>query len=151
LLVGSSPGGLDIFHSSMISGHSSAVSNIPTDGRTIYVRLYSVTGSGVQSSDYTYKASSSTATPTPTPTATPTPTPTPIATPTPTPAPTPIATPTPTPTPTPAATPTPTPTPMPTATPTPTPTPTPAQTGSAVMLSPLLGSTFGSSSVTLNW
>ena len=54
---------------------------------------------------------------------------------------------------TPTPTPVPTPTPTPTATPiaTPTPTPTPSPTGPAVMLTPVPGSTFTSSSVTFTW
>src|SRR5260370_873365 len=47
-----------------------------------------------------------------------------------------------------SASPTPTPTPTPISTPTPTPTPAP---GAAVMLSPVPGSTFTSSTVTFNW
>jgi hypothetical protein len=117
LLVGTSPGSGNIYTSSQLSVRSITANNIPTDGRTIYVRLYSrVNGSWVFNS-YTYHAFISSATPTPTPTATPTPTPTPTATPTPPP------TATPTPTPTPTATPNPTPTPTPGSTPTPTPTP----------------------------
>src|SRR5438477_5058864 len=119
LFVGSSPGSANIYASSQLSVRSVTVSNIPTDGRTIYVRLYSqVNGSWVYNS-YTYRAFNASATPTPTPA----PTPTPTATPTPTPSPTVTPTPTPTATPTPTPTATPTPTPTPTATPTPTPTP----------------------------
>jgi uncharacterized protein GlcG (DUF336 family) len=54
-------------------------------------------------------------------------------------------------TPTPTLTPTPTPTPTATATATPTATPAPTPKGSAVMLSPVPGSTFTSSSVTFSW
>ena len=119
LFVGSSPGSANIYASSQLSVRSVTVNNIPTDGRTIYVRLYSqVNGSWVYNS-YTYRAFNASATPTPTPA----PTPTPTATPTPTPSPTVTPTPTPTPTATPTPTPTATPTPTPTATPTPTPTP----------------------------
>lgn len=70
-------------------------------------------------------------------------------TPTPKPTPTPTATPTVTPKPTPTPTATPTVTPRPT--PTPTPTATPLPSGSAVMLSPVPGSTLTSSQVTFNW
>ena len=41
LLVGSSLGAQDIFSSGQTSDHSSTVTNIPTDGRTIFVRLLS--------------------------------------------------------------------------------------------------------------
>ena len=92
LLVGSSQNGSDIYNSGQVTVLSETVSNVPTDGRTIYVTL----GSKVQSSwtmnSYTYKAFSPSATPTPTPT------PTPSVTPTPTPTPTPTSTPTLTPT-----------------------------------------------------
>jgi hypothetical protein len=52
---------------------------MPTDGRTIYVSLYSNVNNSWVSNKYTYKAFNSpgTPTPTPTPTATPTATPTP--------------------------------------------------------------------------
>ena len=129
LTVGSSQNGLDIYYSSQLHVLSTTVNNIPTDGRTVYVRLVSQVNNSWVSNYYTYKAFNPSATPTPTPTPVPTPTPTV----------------TPTPTPTPTATPTPT----PTATPTPTPTPSP--TGPAVMLTPVPGSTFTSSSVTFSW
>jgi len=122
LFVGSSPNGADIYNSGIVTAHSKAVNNIPTDGRTIYVTLLSEVNNSWTFKSYTYKAFNSSATPTPAPT------PTPSATPTPTPSPTP--------------------TPTPTATPTATPTPT---TGLAVMLSPVPGSTFTSSSVTFSW
>jgi hypothetical protein len=123
LYVGNSPGAFDIYDSGSITARSATVNNIPTDGRTIYVRLRSFISRTWQFNDYTYKAAGGAVTPTPTPTPTVTPTPTPTATPTPTPTPTATPTPTPTVTPTPTATPTPTPTPMPTSTPTATPTP----------------------------
>ncbi|MEY2484837.1 MAG: kumamolisin [Verrucomicrobiota bacterium] len=44
LLVGSTPGASDIFNSGQTGGHSSAVSNLPTDGRTIFVNLWSMVG-----------------------------------------------------------------------------------------------------------
>ena len=79
LLVGSSQGGSDIYSSGMLSALSATVNQIPTDGRTIYVSLYTKVNGSWVSNTYTYKAfsSSGTPTPTPTPTATPTPTPTP--------------------------------------------------------------------------
>jgi hypothetical protein len=131
LTVGSSAGGTDIYVSSQLHTLSQTVNNIPTDGRTVYVRLYSQVNNSWVSNSYTYKAFNPSATSTPTPTPTPVPTPTPTATPTPTP--------------------TATPTPTPTATPTPTPTPTPPATGPAVMISPPPGSTFTSSTVTFTW
>ena len=106
LLIGSSPGASDIHSSGQLTVRSKTVSNIPTDGRTVYVSLYSYVN-GWTSKNYTYKAFKPNSTPTPTPTPTPTSTPTPS----------------PTATPTPTATPRPTATPSPTATPRPTPFP----------------------------
>jgi hypothetical protein len=105
LLVGSSQNGSDIYNSGQVTVLSKTVSNIPTDGRTIYVTLGSKLNSSWTLNSYTYKAFSLSATPTPTPTPSVTPTPGP----TPTPTPTPTATPTSTPTPTPTSTPTPSP------------------------------------------
>src|SRR5207244_7691873 len=105
LTLGNSPGGVDIYYSTQLHVLSTTVNNIPTDGRTVYVRLYSQVNNSWLSNSYTYKAFNPSATPTPTPTPVPTPTPTPTSTPTATPTPTP--TPTATPTPTPTATPTP--------------------------------------------
>jgi hypothetical protein len=86
LLVGSSPGRGDIA-SSFFSGNvtSTTVNSIPTDGRTIYVQLYSEINGSWLSISYTYTASGTAPSPTPTPvpTATPTATPIPTATPTP--------------------------------------------------------------------
>jgi hypothetical protein len=140
LFVGSSPNGADIYNSGLVTVLSKTVSNIPTNGRAIYVTLGSRVNGSWTANSYTYTAFNSSATPTPTPTPTATPTPSP----------TPTATPTPTPTPTPAPTVTPTPTATPIATPTATPTPTPT-TGPAQMISPTPGSTFTSSSVTFTW
>jgi uncharacterized protein (DUF1800 family) len=114
LTLGSTARTVDIYSSNVLSTTSVTVSNIPTDGRTVYATLYSQVSNSWISKLYTYKASNGSPTPTPTPT--------PIATPTPTP--------TPGHTPTPTATPTPTPSPTPTATPTPTSTPTPTPGGS---------------------
>jgi hypothetical protein len=168
MLVGSTQNGSDIFVLQQTSARSVTVNNAPTDGRTVYVQLYSKVNNAWVANSYTYKAFSPSATPTPTPvptatptatpvatatpTATPSPTPTAVPTATPTPTATPIATPTPTPTPTatPIATPTPTPTPSPTptatatptptASPTPTPTATPVPTVGTVFISPNGGS-----------
>src|SRR5207245_8895128 len=76
LTVGSSPGGSDIYASSQLQVLSKTVNNIPTDGRTVYVRLYSQVNGSWVSNGYTYKAFNPSATPTPTPTPVPTPTPT---------------------------------------------------------------------------
>src|SRR5207245_8128274 len=40
LLVGSSPGAYDIYILQQTSARSTTANNVPTDGRTIYVRLY---------------------------------------------------------------------------------------------------------------
>ena len=56
LKVGTSAGAGDI-SSSNTNAHSATVSNIPTDGRTIYVRLFSVVNGSFQFNDYTYTAS----------------------------------------------------------------------------------------------
>jgi hypothetical protein len=89
LTLGSSQNGGDIYVSNVLHVTSATVNNIPTDGRTVYVTLYSQVNGTWLSNTYTYKAFSASGTPTPTPTATPrptaTPTPTPIPTPTPTP------------------------------------------------------------------
>lgn len=133
LFVGSSLHGADIYNSGTVTGNSKTVNNIPTDGRTIHVTLGSQVNGAWVTKDYTYKAFNSSGTPTQT--ATPTPTPAPTATPTPTPAPTATPTATPIATPTPSA----------------TPTPTPPGNGPGVMISPALGSTLTSSSVTFTW
>src|SRR5437667_277098 len=91
LVVGSSLHGADIYNSGQVTVLSKTVSNIPTDGRTIYVTLGSRVNGSWTTNSYRYTAFNSSATPTPTVT----PTPTPTATPTPTPTATPTATPTP--------------------------------------------------------
>jgi hypothetical protein len=56
LVIGSSPNGSDIYTSPQLHVLSTTVNNIPTDGRTVYVKLYSqVNGSWVFNS-YTYQA-----------------------------------------------------------------------------------------------
>jgi hypothetical protein len=87
LTLSSSTRGIDIYNSGTIHTLSVTVSNIPTDGRTVFATLYSQVNNTWVSNSYTYHASNGATTPTPTPTATPTPTPTvtPTATPTPTP------------------------------------------------------------------
>jgi hypothetical protein len=128
LTLGSAAKGTDIYFSGLTNSLSAVVSNIPTDGRTVFATLYSRVNNVWATNAYIYKASNGAPTPTPsstpTPTATPTPTPTAISTPTPTG----------------------TPTPTPTATPTPTPT-----TGPALILSPVPSSTLAGSTVTFQW
>lgn len=53
--VNSSPGSRDIY-ANYVSGGSTTVSGIPTDGRTIYVRLWSLIGGSWLYNDYVYKA-----------------------------------------------------------------------------------------------
>jgi uncharacterized protein GlcG (DUF336 family) len=113
LLVGSALNKADIYTSGQINTLSATVSNIPTDGGTIYVTLGSKVNGSWSANNYTYTAANSSATPTPTvaptpsatPTATARPTPTPTATPAPTATPTPTATATPSATVTPSSTP----------------------------------------------
>jgi predicted Zn-dependent protease len=83
LYVGSSLNGNDIYNSGVLSVRSVIVNNIPADGRTIYVSLYSRANNSWIVNQYTYRAFSASATPTPTPapTATPTPTATPSTSP----------------------------------------------------------------------
>lgn len=86
LLAGSSVNGGDLYSSGITSAHSATENSMPTDGRTVYVSLYSQVNGSWIANKYTYHAFSTSGTPTPTPTPTATPTPTPTATPTPTPA-----------------------------------------------------------------
>jgi hypothetical protein len=57
LYVGSSPGAFDIYNSGSLSARTATVNNMPTDGRTIYVRLRSLLTQTWQFKDYTYTAS----------------------------------------------------------------------------------------------
>jgi uncharacterized protein GlcG (DUF336 family) len=91
LLVGSSQNGSDIYSSGQVQVLSATVSNIPTDGRTIYATLLSLANNSWGFNSYTYKAFTGSPTPTPAPTPTPTPTLTATPTPTATAAPTPTA------------------------------------------------------------
>lgn len=59
LYVGSTPGGLDLYNVSQATSLSVTVSGLPTDGRTLYVRLWSYTGTTWVFNDYTYTASPS--------------------------------------------------------------------------------------------
>jgi hypothetical protein len=56
LYVGNSAGASDIYNSGQVSVRSVTVSNLPTDGRTLYVRLWSLVGGTWYYNDYTYKA-----------------------------------------------------------------------------------------------
>jgi hypothetical protein len=57
LYLGNSQGANDIYAQSQGTSLSVTVSGIPTDGRTIYVRLWSLFASGWDYNDYTYEAS----------------------------------------------------------------------------------------------
>jgi hypothetical protein len=54
--LGNTPGGNEIYSQSQGTNRSATVSGIPTDGRTIFVRLWSQLSSGWQYSDHTYRA-----------------------------------------------------------------------------------------------
>jgi Fibronectin type III domain len=82
LVIGSSASASDIYQSGFLRTRSATVTNIPTDGRTIYVMLASRLSGSWTFNHYTYKASSSSVTSTPTPTPTPVSSPSPTATPT---------------------------------------------------------------------
>jgi extracellular elastinolytic metalloproteinase len=57
LYVGNSVGAFDIYNASQGSATSGTVPNLPTDGRTLYVRLWSfISSTGWQFRDYTYSA-----------------------------------------------------------------------------------------------
>jgi serine protease len=56
LIVGSSMNSADIYASSQLHALSQTVNNIPTDGRTVYVKLYSQVSGTWVSNNYTYKA-----------------------------------------------------------------------------------------------
>ena len=56
LQIGSSLGASDIFSNAFGANLSGTVNNLPTDGRTIYVRLISTIAGGTQSNDYTFIA-----------------------------------------------------------------------------------------------
>jgi hypothetical protein len=68
LSVGSSPGAIDIYFSGIVQTTSGTVNNIPTDGRNIYVTLYSQVNNSWVSNSYTYNAFNASSTPTPSPT-----------------------------------------------------------------------------------
>jgi hypothetical protein len=58
LYVGSSSGGADVYNSNQLAGSqtSQSVSGLPTDGRNIYVRVWSQLPDGWHYNDYSYKA-----------------------------------------------------------------------------------------------
>ena len=56
LYVGNSVGGSDLFDQDRGTNLNATIVGLPTDGRTLYVRLYSLTGGAWQSRDYTYIA-----------------------------------------------------------------------------------------------
>lgn len=60
LYVGSSQGANDLYGASQGLSRSRTVSNLPTDGRLLYVRLWSLINGGWQYNDYTYRAYSNT-------------------------------------------------------------------------------------------
>jgi len=57
LFVGSTPGAADLYSSGLLANTvlSQTVSGIPTDGRTLYVRLWSLVAGNWVFTDYTYK------------------------------------------------------------------------------------------------
>ena len=56
LFVGSSPNRADIYNSGMVQAHSATINNMPTDGRTIYVKLGSQVNGSWTYVNYTYTA-----------------------------------------------------------------------------------------------
>lgn len=56
LYAGSTPGGYDLYSGSQGTSLSRTLSNLPRDGRTIYVRLWTRFSTGWQWSDYTFIA-----------------------------------------------------------------------------------------------
>jgi hypothetical protein len=55
--IGSSAGGWDLFSQSEGLATGQSVSGLPSDGRALYIRLWTLTGNQWLYSDYTYKAS----------------------------------------------------------------------------------------------
>jgi hypothetical protein len=50
------PGGYDLYLSGHIAGTSTTVNGLPTNGETIYARLYTILNGVTLYNDYTYKA-----------------------------------------------------------------------------------------------
>ena len=67
LHLGTTPGAYDIYSSGQTTGTSETVTNLPTNGETIYARFYYLYNSVWQYIDYTYTAANQTALTTPTP------------------------------------------------------------------------------------
>ncbi len=80
LRIGSSRNGGDIYNQSVGSSLSASVSGLPTDGRTVYVRLSALVRGRWRRSFYVYRAASSATAPDPTPTPPPPPAPPPAGT-----------------------------------------------------------------------
>jgi hypothetical protein len=51
-----SPGGYDLYSSGHTTSTIKTVNGLPTNGETIYARLYSIIGGVTYYNDYTYKA-----------------------------------------------------------------------------------------------
>jgi hypothetical protein len=56
LYIGMSPGGYEIYTQSQGTNLSIPVSGLPTNGSTLYVKLWSLIAGGWQWNDYTYTA-----------------------------------------------------------------------------------------------
>ncbi len=54
LYVGSTPGSYDIYNKSQGTNLSTTITGLPTDGRTLYVTLFSAFGGGWPFNPYTY-------------------------------------------------------------------------------------------------
>lgn len=57
LTIGTSPAGWDLYHQSQGAALSATVGGLPTDGRPVFVRLWSLIGGAWQFTDYAYRAS----------------------------------------------------------------------------------------------
>ncbi|HKS26984.1 MAG TPA: S8 family serine peptidase [Pyrinomonadaceae bacterium] len=57
LYIGNAPGAYDMYNADLGTSLSRTVSNLPTDGRTLYVTLWTRSVGGWQYSEYSYKAS----------------------------------------------------------------------------------------------
>jgi hypothetical protein len=58
LFIGNTPGTYDIYNADMGTSRSRTVSNLPSDGRTIYVTLWSLINGAWQYNQYSYKTGS---------------------------------------------------------------------------------------------
>jgi len=56
LTIGTSPAGWDLYHQSQGTASSATVGGLPTDGRPVFVRLWSLIGGAWQFTDYAYRA-----------------------------------------------------------------------------------------------